>query len=361
MQHECRVEIIESISGLADLAKPWNELLVGSQSNTIFLTWEWLYTWAECFLDSSRRLFVILIYKEGEVIGIAPWCIRHRTLFGLSLKQIEFLGTPESGSDYVDVIARKGKEKEVAQALYRFLAERRDRWDGISWDSVSADSLFLLYMTREIEKAGKHVEVRLGELCPSISLPSSVQAFRAQLSANRRQQFARHLRLLGKEGEVRHLVYKGAEVPEVLPEFSKIYAQRWGQSTRLFQFVVSLIARLDGQDVVQLDLLKVGERNVAGLLHFQYGGRLSMYLMGVDHTFEKGISIGNIIVGLTVDRAITAGLTSYDFLKGTEDYKFHWSNTGTREVSLYVYGKKLAPFVWMAGRCLKACAKVVVR
>src|SRR5262245_50978146 len=106
-QSAFRITVIDSLTGLAELAKPWNELLCESRSNSIFLTWEWIQAWTECFLKPDQHLFVLLLHKEGELIGLAPWCVRRLRHAGCWLRQIEFLGTPEAGSDYLDVIARR--------------------------------------------------------------------------------------------------------------------------------------------------------------------------------------------------------------------------------------------------------------
>ena len=83
--------------------------------------------------------------------------------------------------------------------------------------------------------------------------------------------------------------------------------------------------------------------------------------MAVDLTYEKSISIGNVLVGLSIEQAITEGFGKYDFLRGTEDYKSHWSNEGRHEVHLYWCGRKAMPFLWMAGRSARALDKVAIR
>jgi len=361
MQLSYRITVVDTVAGLEELAKPWTDLLNESRSNTIFLTWEWLLSWTECFLKDDRRLFVLLVYRGNELIGLAPWYIRHLGHGACAIKQIGFLGGPETGSDHLDIIARRGKEKEVARQIYQFLKRSPSYWDRVGLEGISSESLFLLYFSAEIEEEGRYAEFRHGAYCPSVALPRTVEAFKAQLSANRRQQFSRHLRLLGKEGEVRHHVYQFGDVAASLEDLRQLYEQRWGDSAELFHFLDRFVMRCEGRDWVQIDLVRVGGRNIAGLLHFNYSRVLSMYLMAVDHSFEKGISVGNIVIGLSIERAIGSGSTVYDFLKGTEDYKFHWSNDGKREGQLFYYAKKPVPVMWMLGQCAKAVAKVLLR
>ena len=100
------------------LKEEWNSLLTESGSNEISLTWEWLYTWSQYFLGTKRTLFILAIYERQELVALAPWCIRQGRYCGLPLRTIELLGTPETGSDYLDVLCKTRKERAIAQVLY---------------------------------------------------------------------------------------------------------------------------------------------------------------------------------------------------------------------------------------------------
>ena len=356
--------IVDSIEGLTGLANSWNDLLAKSRSNTLFLTWEWLYSWAQSYLESDlkseRRLLVVLIYEGSKLIGVAPWCIRFVRSCGVLMKRIEFLGVPEGASDYLDVIAKRGEEKCVADRLYEFLVESTDLWDSIELRGITPESLFLAHLMNRIDKDGKSLQWHPGPYCPSVSLPQSVEAFRSQLSSNRRQQYARHLRLLQHNGDVQYCTYRRADVQKYLEQFWLLYEKRWGASNHLFRFVKLLCERCAGDVSPEVDFLTVDGRCVAGLLHFRYGNTMSMYLMGVDHSFDKGISIGNILVGLAIERTIREGCSVYDFLRGDEQYKSHWSNQSRRTMDIVWYGKKLVPMLQMIKGFTRSFAKLLM-
>lgn len=361
LDNDCQITIIENLSDWLGLSKEWNDLLAQSRSNTIFLTWEWLIAWTEVFLGKDRKLFILAVYEGNQLIGMAPWCIRHEGYFSSSMRTIECLGIPEAASDYLDVFAKCGKEKTVARQLYDFLQRLTSTWDRIVLKDISSNSLFLLHFMNKMEEEGKYTELGSGPYCPSVSLPATSAAFLAQLSSNRRQQYARHLRILQRSGEVTLRTHLAGDVSVGLKEFYRLYEQKWGDATQLFRFLEKFIVRSDGKSLIQVDLLNVGGQDIAGLLHLPYGNTLSMYLMGVDHSFDKAISIGNIVVGLAIEKAIAAGFSRYDFLRGDEDYKFHWSNDGKRSVRFSHYGKKAAPLMCMTEQYVKSIAKVLTR
>src|SRR5271169_3814835 len=99
-----RTVLIRSIDQWVETRAAWNGLLSQSGANTIFLTWEWLFSWGESFLDARRSIFIVMVYKDDELVGIAPWYIQHLKRGVIIVKQVQFLGAPDAGSDYLDVI-----------------------------------------------------------------------------------------------------------------------------------------------------------------------------------------------------------------------------------------------------------------
>src|ERR1051326_581755 len=68
---ELQVRVVEREEEFRLLATEWNLLLARSAANTIFLTWEWLYSWWQHF-GSGSQLAIILIERGNKLLGIAP-------------------------------------------------------------------------------------------------------------------------------------------------------------------------------------------------------------------------------------------------------------------------------------------------
>src|SRR5260370_42673485 len=111
------VQILSEPSAFAAVSPEWTELLEASDSDGFFLTWEWLFTWWKP-LAESRQLFLLTVRSGEELVAIAPFALRPATLDRVPpLSCIELLGSGTAGSDYLDVIVRRGRESEVARAL----------------------------------------------------------------------------------------------------------------------------------------------------------------------------------------------------------------------------------------------------
>ena len=365
MPDKYSVRLIESMEEWGRMSEDWNELLRESKSNTIFLTFEWLHTWAECFLAPDRKLLVLAVYEKDNLVGLAPWCVRSLRSFGLKVKQIEFLGTPEMGSDYMNLIIKSGKEKEVTDHIYSFLFNENPRlWDSMALDDIPCDSLFLLHLIEKVRSYGKHIVIQEGSFCPIAVLPDSWEDYFRKVSANRREQFSRHYRLLQQQGKVNYeTIVQGVDKGFNLDRFTSLYRVWWGkkQGEQFYIHLKKFSERCTSQSWIQMDFLSVDGRDVAAMLHCRYDKALLMYLMAVDKAFNEKISIGNILVGLCLEKAISNGISTYDFLKGNEAYKFHWANSGRRSLTVKFYQRHLSSLGKLSVELAKDFARVLLR
>jgi len=357
------VSIVDSMDAFKAMQSSWTSLLSTSRSNTIFLTWEWLYSWAETYLDAGRQLFILAIYDGNELRGLAPWYIQNNRSFCLTTKQIHFLGTPNAGSDYIDLIIKKGLEQQVTSCIYNFLLkEGRDFWDYCLLNDIPSTSLFLLHFLNKSQDDGKYTEIRPASYCPIVQLRDSSEDFFATLSPNRRQQFRRHLRQLQKKAAIEHISLNSIGSGKDFDDFFRLYSEKNKHfDSTVTSFMTAFSSKFSEMLPLQLDLLKADGKLIAGLYHIRYLKTMYMYLMAIDKEYDSGISIGNILVGMCISKAIENGFTTYDFLKGIEPYKFHWAETGNSSLTLFFPQKKFTPWFITMHNFVKAAVKVAWR
>jgi len=359
---EYQINVIYKVQDIAQLRDSWNRLLEKSASSSFFLTWEWVYSWAECYLGDSRKLFIIVVYDKDEVVGIAPWYVEYVPFMGSTRKQISFLGSPESGADYLDVFMKRGKEKEISNFIYEYImAEASKHWHCMILNDIPSSSLFLMNIMNKSSSEGKYVELTRASFCPVTVLPDNIDKYFLSLSKNRREQYRRHLKMLSSSGKVSHESHHGNE-NTIIDEFFHLYKKNWKQEGDKLQRLIHILAtNIKDHDRLQLDFLKYDGNYIAGLLHFKYQKSLLMYLMAIDKDFNPKISIGNVLVGLCIQQAINKGISTYDFLKGEEDYKFHWSTKMNVSNSIFLYQRRIIPLIFAMNRQLKHAGKLLLR
>jgi CelD/BcsL family acetyltransferase involved in cellulose biosynthesis len=363
-----RVERIEDPTRFADLREEWDELLAASPANCLFLTWEWLYTWWK-HLGGRRRLHLLLVRDGRELAAIAPLAWRPPALISLlPFPALEFLGTGIVGSDHLDIIVRRGREREAHDAVATALADA----PSVELAEVNRESSFAAEFARRLGQGDWSIRDTPTEVCPFIDLAGhSWESYLASLGSHG-ESAQRRLKNLMKRFDVRfELVRTEAERREALDALVRFHTRRWNErggsevfgTPELLSFYdeVSHVALQRGW--LRLFVLRLDGRPASILHAYRYGRSLCYYQGGFDLTFRKE-SIGLVLLGLTIRHAIEEGATEYDFLRGAEPYKFSWASK-VRELArfeLFPPGIRgaVCRHLAVAGRRLRRTARSVL-
>lgn len=115
---------------------------------------------------------------------------------------------------------------------------------------------------------------------------------------------------------------------------------------------------------LELAFLNVAGKRVAGVFQFNYGDAVYYYQTGYDVAWEKS-SVGFVLNGLLIERAIRQGKSSYEFLRGAEEYKYRLGATHQRQLKdVYLTRGSLPGEMFLACRRLnragRSAAKVLL-
>lgn len=364
MENSYYIKQLDSFDEWAEMSTSWNDLLMKSSANSIFLTWEWLYSWGECFLGNDRKLHLIVFYKNNELIGIAPFYSKTVRKHLVTMKHLGFLGSPETASDYLDIFTIRGKEKEVAMLLYNYLfSEKSHEWDSMLLRDMPSDSLFLMYFIKNIRRNGKYYDINESSYCPQLILDNHEEHYFEKQLKKRQKRLRYDLRVLERSGDVEHNIIQAVDVDDNLRKCFSLHKERWGNSKssnpNIYMFLEIFIERCKKYKWVNLELLKINGQEIASLLLLEYNNTLSMYLMAVDTNYNSKISVGNIITGLSIEKAIVDGNHVYDFLKGDEEYKFYWSKEGKRCMDFLTYRRNYYAIIDLLIKVCKVIYKII--
>jgi len=330
-----RTDCIDSTREFKALKGCWEELLSQREGPTAFLSFEWLFGWWSIWgNDPELRIFVV---RDGsKIIGIAPLCIRFGKRAGLSFRKIGFLGEGV-GSDYLDFLSEPGREEEVARSVASALA-REKGWDMILLSAFDPDSRHLAVLRREMGSG-----VKQGERCPYLALPESWDHYLAGLSSNRRYTLRRKINHLHQRYRVEFVKVEGPlQGTEPVEDWMRLHRLRWaGRSSALKdplseQFHREVAPEMFRGGWGRLFFLRVNGQTAAALYGFLCGKRFLYYQAGLDPRFESQ-SAGLVLMALTIQEGIKAGWREFDFLRGEESYKNHWSKAVRETVTLCRY------------------------
>jgi CelD/BcsL family acetyltransferase involved in cellulose biosynthesis len=329
--HPSGVEIIDSISRFEELRREWNELLEASSSACLFLTWEWLFTWWKHFGD-GRKLQILAARTDGLLTGLWPLALRTRRPFGfVPVDTVEFLGSGTVGSDYLDVIVRVGHEREALAALAGALLASRVR---IVLAQVSRTGSHAGELAAFLGRSGWKATEQVTHVCPYLDLSSHTwDSYLAALGPSHRYNFRRRLRQLTAQHEVKlEIAESERERAVALEELFDLHQRRWTPrggsdglgSERLLSFHRELSRIALEQGWLRLVVLRLDGEAAAAVYGFLYRGKYYFYQSGFDPRFAKG-SVGLVSIGLCVQQALKDGALEFDFLHGSEAYKFQWA------------------------------------
>lgn len=359
-----RVESVRDGAAFAAMRREWGELLESSDAG-VFNAWEWLYPWYRRIGADRELLILTARHRSDRLIGVMPLCIEHRRLAG---RRVAFLAETHVGSDYLDVVARRGSEQLVARTFAAGLRDLRSSWDVLDLTDFSSESVTLEAFRQAFAGDLHEVGVTDRFICPCQPFKpgETWEAFLAGTA--RRDNYVRRKKWLQKQPGYRIEVDHS---PRAVADFFRLHAMRWsedggsqgivGPSVEAFhRDAMDLLAE---QGKLRLYTMRIGSQAVASVYGIVHGGEFLYYQSGYDPEWRTK-SVGLVLVGETFKDAIEAGLRGFDFLRGTEAYKSDWVTQERRTVALRIHERR-GRGAWLgrserAGKRVRDAAKAVL-
>ncbi len=326
-----KIEKIESSWEFARLRCEWSELLESSGANCVFLTWEWLHTWWN-YLAGGRELSIFMARCGHELIAIAPLAKHPPNLArGRPFSTLEFLGTGQVGSDYLDFIVRKGYEKQSVEVLARVLGAKHLVLD---WTQLKQPGCTASRIADRLGDEGWGVSGATTNTCPYISLDGHTwESYLATLGSEHRYSFKRKWKRLQQDFAVRlEEVATEEQCLDGVNLLIKLHNLRWKDRERSEAFCSEALTRFHREWAelarkrgwLRLYVLRLNENPVACLYGFCYRRVFYFYQSGFDPAFAN-YGVGLVTLGLAIEKAVQEGTREFDLLHGDEPYKSHWS------------------------------------
>ncbi len=310
------------------LAAEWDDLAQRSQTNTPFQSLAYQRAWWT-HLGPGELHTLAARNAAGRLSGVG--------CFFLHADRLHFNGCVEE-TDYLDLIAPAEDAADVWAAIFDVLtADTFPTWQGLTLCNVPAASssrqiLAALAATRGFSFASHQQEV-----CPIISLPDSFEAYLESLDKQQRHELRRKLRRAeGAEARVVR-VAQAEDVPAAVDVFltllqkSTPQKEAWLNPGRRAVFHATAAAA-HAAGTLQLLFLEVEGTWVAALFNFDYQGHILVYNSGLDPQAHAYLSPGVVLTARAIQHAIETGHTSFDFLRGSESYKYRF---GAQDTPIY--------------------------
>jgi CelD/BcsL family acetyltransferase involved in cellulose biosynthesis len=364
------IEEIGDTVRLRSLANKWNDILSQSESDNIFLTWEWVFNWWQVYGAGKELRVLVLRDQEEAIVAIAPFYVRTKKILGgFSINEMRFLGTGEDVSpDYLDFIIKKGFENEAINAFIQYLAVKNG-WHIVHLTDMLSSSFNVKILQKMATDNRLVVERSERATCPYIQLLPDWEEYVGGLSKNMRYNIKRRRQNLEKTFKTRYFVWQDIGGLEYAMErLSFLHNKRWEQkdgkhgfsSKEYIAFHQAVAREFSMKGWLQLSCLEL-DGKIAGMLYdYRYGNKIYYYQGGFDPSLYK-YSLGLVLRAYVIQKAIENGIKEIDLLKGGYEHKYMWTKHDRHTINLMIgnntFGSKAFFFDTIRKPQMKAAIK----
>jgi CelD/BcsL family acetyltransferase involved in cellulose biosynthesis len=337
--------LIRDPARLRELRAEWEALLARSSNDEPVVHPAWVLPWWDVFgPDGGRALRTLALYDDGRLVGLAPLLSRpHRYRRAIPFRRLEVLASgedeaDETCSDYLGVVAEKGREPDVARALAAALARGEvGKWDELVVPSMNGESPFPALFAQALAAEGMLVSLESSGVCPYVALPTTWDAYLAALKGNKRSQLKKSLRAFeawaGGPPSIDRVTEIG-QLERAKGTLVALHRERWGSdgvfgSARFRSFHDRAMRELLAAGALDLGSISVRGQPIVSFYNLRWNGKSYFYQGGRKLDVPDDVRVGVTMHAYLIRSAIEAGLREYDFLAGDSQYKMSLA-TATR-------------------------------
>ena len=322
-KHMLKVSEYNCWEKLEPFRDEWNALVEQSPTNEVFSTYEFLRAW-----DSSRTrktaLKIVAVRDGTHLAGIAPLMFTDKRRCGISMRSLEFIGTPNS--DYSDFIYR---DAAVLDVMWRHIRKTSTCADIVYLQQIKESSPTSAYLMADPLLTARPCAIGLSaRLPPSASAP--IEEYLKGPGLRKRT-----LRRIEKEGLVTlHFYEDAAAIRANLPVLFEHHIRRWRDTTTPSFFAEDAVRTLYmnwaehlGKHVM-LAVLALNGKPVATLFGFPYANKLIVHTVTYDVQYRQ-FHCGLVCIVRVMETLRSRGIEWVDFTRGTEGFKSFFADIPT--------------------------------
>jgi CelD/BcsL family acetyltransferase involved in cellulose biosynthesis len=359
---------IDTEKDFESLKDKWNKLLLGNPNYSVFMTWEWMFTWWEYFND-KRELLILLAYDKDQLSGIVPLMISRRKYFGLKkLEIIEFIGSDSFlSSDYFDFLSVCGQEQKVMEAFIDYIWNMNN-WHVLNLTGIYIGSQNIRHIKGSIEKLNGNISTKLNERCLYVSIKGNWESYIANLKKRFIDDLKRRNKKLKNEQEVSFDLYnKEKDINFAIDCLIKFNIERLAKKEKVSSFsdptfsaFFKKIGRVfNSNRWLKLYCLSVKNKPVAICCNFVFNNKAYQYQNSFDGRYAK-YSPSHLLLNYALKDSFEQGYTYFDFLGGNHPYKSMWANKVNLKISIKVFKKRIYWKIHEGIKMLKRIKKQII-
>jgi len=297
----------------------WDRVHAASRLGVPFLSWTWQAEWLRAFAAGRRVELRRVTDRDGTLVAVLP-------LYEEAPGRLALVGGADV-SDYLDLLAVRGREEEAWTALLGSRATSRDLWE---IHAVPATSPTVGALPAVARACGLAATASVEERCPVLDLPATWDAYWAGLPGKHRHELARKARRLEREapGARATSASTPGDVEARLGDFLRLHrASRAGKAKFMDEtmegFFRATLGALAARGQARLWFLDLPDGPIAAFVTLEWGDTVGLYNSGFAPE-RAALAPGIVLLTGVVRDAIERGRRRFDFLRGEERYKYEF-------------------------------------
>ena len=305
---------------------PWNDLLRRSSADPLFLSWEWVHSWYNQFVDKSESsLRIIAAYdKKNQLIGIAPLYLGVAyTKNFVRTRRLQLLGSAWNNakvmrSEYLEFITDSDHAPSVIKVIFNAICKMAD-WNELILTDIKAHSLtyaLLSTLTENINQYSRPIE-KFNSY--HVDTSGCFAAYLSSLGPNTRRKMFHQRAKLQRLGQVEYVSHCPKSLDELFESLDLLHFVRWQKTAfreKKKAFNRRFAELMQSRGALNFSMILFDGKPIS--IHYNFIVDNTEYNIqsGFDEFFHPQLSIGYLHFGYDIEAAFRSNISKYDLLIG---------------------------------------------
>lgn len=338
------VRVFRSAGEIEPLKSNWDALLAETGGQGIFSSYAWI---SNTYRRLERRgilpLLLAVFDDARELAGIFPFAVGQTRFKGASVRSL--IGGGSDRADYASflVAGRINARLAIGRVVTKLLElNASGEWSLFALDNFS-ESDNVAGVFRDLLLRQSYGGTVRTMATPRIRFDSPFEE--AKKTSDLKRRFRKFQNLGGVEVQI-GLTPDASLMSRLADLYRKSNKRGLLDSDDGQQFFVSLIEDPAFISSVEVSIIEHKSRLVAAHFGFRSPSTIYHFLPMYDQEFSR-YGLGQYLLWQMVNHYRDRGLLEFDFLRGGEDYKYQWMNSGT--CNYRIWAVALGSSWWLKG------------
>lgn len=341
------VKLLQSEADWPIYKSIWDSLVKASPNHNLFQSFDFLYLWWQYFAE-DKKLYILFICKDDELIGFASFNILKRKIRGLSFDEVGFIGSPMEVDRPSLIMTSKRNSityHSGIKAIVQFLTDNRKDWDLIQIFEQENDAA-LDVMKQAFKNAGLWLGHKWSSQCYYLDCTQPWDSFIATKSRKFKKNLRAAKRKLENQGDLEYQVYRNwSEVKQQLDIYRDIEGRSHKESEGVgiaksqtsLEFYYQLAETFANKGDFCIRVLTLDNKPIVATFGIYYDKVFYSLQITHDKEYNKA-SPGTYLESVELEECYNEkDCDLYDFLGAFVNNKSRWSSTYKQTESLHIY------------------------